>query len=188
MFMVSPGTRSLRERHGADRRPWGASSPPSSNGAQPGARARPLADPKLPRQVRLTDSPVQAPGHRLLGHPDRPTATPRGRTGRSTGATAAARDDPWRSPHLSTPSWSGAAATTVIQRLQMPPLARATDWLNSAPIETADLRGHVVLVDFWSGRSRPPAWERGRASPAPGGAGVVRRPSKRPQVVDEQVP
>src|SRR4051812_15471103 len=50
--------------------------------------------------VRLTDSPVQAPGPRLLRNPDRPTATPRGRTGRSTGATAAARDDPWRSPHL----------------------------------------------------------------------------------------
>jgi thiol-disulfide isomerase/thioredoxin len=29
-------------------------------------------------------------------------------------------------------------------------LQRATDWLNSPPLTTADLRGKVVLVDFWT--------------------------------------
>ena len=32
----------------------------------------------------------------------------------------------------------------------MPSLAGATAWINSEPLEPADLRGHVVLVDFWT--------------------------------------
>ncbi|MET0535447.1 MAG: thioredoxin family protein [Steroidobacter sp.] len=32
----------------------------------------------------------------------------------------------------------------------MPSLPRATTWLNSPPLSTADLRGKVVLVDFWT--------------------------------------
>ena len=32
----------------------------------------------------------------------------------------------------------------------MPPLDGATTWLNSAPLSRADLRGKVVLVQFWS--------------------------------------
>jgi thiol-disulfide isomerase/thioredoxin len=32
----------------------------------------------------------------------------------------------------------------------MPSLAGATGWLNSKPLNAADLRGHVVLVDFWT--------------------------------------
>jgi len=32
----------------------------------------------------------------------------------------------------------------------MPPLAGAVDWLNSAPLTAADLKGKVVLVDFWT--------------------------------------
>jgi len=35
-------------------------------------------------------------------------------------------------------------------RLQMPSLAGATEWLNSDPLDPAGLRGHVVLVDFWT--------------------------------------
>jgi thiol-disulfide isomerase/thioredoxin len=38
----------------------------------------------------------------------------------------------------------------VSERLQMPSLDRAAQWLNSEPLTTADLRGHVVLVDFWT--------------------------------------
>ena len=34
--------------------------------------------------------------------------------------------------------------------LQMPSLAGATGWLNSEPLGPADLRGHVVLVNFWT--------------------------------------
>jgi thiol-disulfide isomerase/thioredoxin len=32
----------------------------------------------------------------------------------------------------------------------LPSLADATQWLNSPPLTTADLRGKVVLVDFWT--------------------------------------
>jgi cytochrome c biogenesis protein CcdA/thiol-disulfide isomerase/thioredoxin len=33
---------------------------------------------------------------------------------------------------------------------QLPSLAGAVDWLNSAPLTAEALRGHVVLVDFWT--------------------------------------
>jgi thiol-disulfide isomerase/thioredoxin len=32
----------------------------------------------------------------------------------------------------------------------MPALSGATEWLNSEPLGPAELRGHVVLVDFWT--------------------------------------
>ncbi len=32
----------------------------------------------------------------------------------------------------------------------MPSLDGATEWLNSAPLGPAELRGHVVLVNFWT--------------------------------------
>ena len=32
----------------------------------------------------------------------------------------------------------------------MPSLGGATEWLNSEPLGPAELRGHVVLVDFWT--------------------------------------
>jgi len=35
-------------------------------------------------------------------------------------------------------------------RVHMPSLRGATAWLNSDPLEPADLRGHVVLVDVWT--------------------------------------
>src|SRR5256714_11949384 len=39
---------------------------------------------------------------------------------------------------------------TVGERLRMPSLGGATGWLNSEPLGAADLRGRVVLVDFWT--------------------------------------
>lgn len=33
---------------------------------------------------------------------------------------------------------------------QMPSLGRANAWLNSHPLSSAELRGKVVLVDFWT--------------------------------------
>ena len=33
---------------------------------------------------------------------------------------------------------------------RMPPFAGATGWLNSPPLTAAELRGKVVLVDFWT--------------------------------------
>ncbi len=32
----------------------------------------------------------------------------------------------------------------------IPPLGGATEWLNSEPLDSADLRGHVVVVNFWT--------------------------------------
>jgi thiol-disulfide isomerase/thioredoxin len=39
---------------------------------------------------------------------------------------------------------------TVSTHLRMPSLDRATEWLNSQPLDTAELRGQVVLVHFWT--------------------------------------
>lgn len=39
---------------------------------------------------------------------------------------------------------------TLFQRLHMPSFAGATEWLNSEPLGPDELRGHVVLVDFWT--------------------------------------
>src|SRR5215218_1651237 len=39
---------------------------------------------------------------------------------------------------------------TVFERLHMPSLGGATAWHNSAPLAPAELRGHVVLVNFWT--------------------------------------
>jgi thiol-disulfide isomerase/thioredoxin len=36
------------------------------------------------------------------------------------------------------------------ERLRMPSLGGATEWLNSEPLGPAELRGHVVLVNFWT--------------------------------------
>src|ERR687893_2066559 len=38
----------------------------------------------------------------------------------------------------------------VFDRLRMPSLGAATGWLNSEPLGPAGLRGHVVLVNFWT--------------------------------------
>jgi hypothetical protein len=38
---------------------------------------------------------------------------------------------------------------TVFERLHMPSLGGA-EWLNSTPLGPAELRGRVVLVDFWT--------------------------------------
>jgi thiol-disulfide isomerase/thioredoxin len=39
---------------------------------------------------------------------------------------------------------------TVFERLHMPSLDGATDWLNSEPLGATELHGHVVLVNFWT--------------------------------------
>jgi thiol-disulfide isomerase/thioredoxin len=39
---------------------------------------------------------------------------------------------------------------SVFQRVHMPSLDGATGWLNSEPLGPAGLRGHVVLVNFWT--------------------------------------
>jgi thiol-disulfide isomerase/thioredoxin len=39
---------------------------------------------------------------------------------------------------------------SVFARVHMPSLGGATGWLNSEPLGPAELRGHVVLVNFWT--------------------------------------
>jgi thiol-disulfide isomerase/thioredoxin len=39
---------------------------------------------------------------------------------------------------------------SVFERVHMPSLDGATGWLNSEPLGPAELRGRVVLVDFWT--------------------------------------
>jgi thiol-disulfide isomerase/thioredoxin len=39
---------------------------------------------------------------------------------------------------------------TLSERVHMPSFAGATEWLNSEPLGPAELRGHVVLVNFWT--------------------------------------
>jgi thiol-disulfide isomerase/thioredoxin len=39
---------------------------------------------------------------------------------------------------------------TMPDRVHMPALSGAAGWLNSEPLSFADLRGHVVLIDFWT--------------------------------------
>jgi thiol-disulfide isomerase/thioredoxin len=39
---------------------------------------------------------------------------------------------------------------SVSARVHMPSLGGATEWLNSEPLGPAELRGHVVLVNFWT--------------------------------------
>src|SRR6476661_6054743 len=39
---------------------------------------------------------------------------------------------------------------SVFARTHMPSLDGATGWINSDPLRTAELRGNVVLVDFWT--------------------------------------
>jgi hypothetical protein len=43
-----------------------------------------------------------------------------------------------------------ALKMTLFERVHMPSFAGATEWLNSEPLGTAELRGHVVLVNFWT--------------------------------------
>jgi thiol-disulfide isomerase/thioredoxin len=39
---------------------------------------------------------------------------------------------------------------TLFERVHLPSFAGATEWLNSEPLATAELRGRVVLVNFWT--------------------------------------
>jgi thiol-disulfide isomerase/thioredoxin len=39
---------------------------------------------------------------------------------------------------------------SVFTRVRMPELDGATGWLNSEPLGSAELRGHVVVVNFWT--------------------------------------
>lgn len=44
----------------------------------------------------------------------------------------------------------GAGASNLSVEGMLPPLTGATDWLNSPPRTAAELKGKVVLIDFWT--------------------------------------
>src|SRR3954454_14778904 len=67
-----------------------------------------------------------------------------GRALRRLGAAAAVRG---RGPHR--PSIA-ALTMTLFERVHLPSFAGATEWLNSEPLGPAELRGRVVLVNFWT--------------------------------------
>ena len=56
----------------------------------------------------------------------------------------------WLVAVLMSAPWTSTAAATLPTEGRMPPLGRATAWLNSQPLDTQELRGKVVLVDFWT--------------------------------------
>jgi thiol-disulfide isomerase/thioredoxin len=45
---------------------------------------------------------------------------------------------------------AAAPIAGLTDETRMPPFGGATGWLNSAPLTAAELRGKVVLVDFWT--------------------------------------
>src|ERR1700719_1266347 len=53
----------------------------------------------------------------------------------------------------STAAWAQTAsmkATSLPIEGQMPSLTGATEWINTSPLTSAQLRGKVVLVEFWT--------------------------------------
>ena len=79
------------------------------------------------------------------GDPSRPRSSAPVR-GRSTRRTSRRRSKPGHAVHKS---------TTLVHRrrsswLSMPTLDGATGWINSPPLRADELRGHVVLVNFWT--------------------------------------
>ncbi len=53
-------------------------------------------------------------------------------------------------PAMTTPAASPAATAPLPDEGAMPSLSGAVAWLNSPPLTPEALRGHVVLVDFWT--------------------------------------
>ena len=89
------------------------------------------------------------PGSAQLGRArvPQPDLLQRGRSRLSfrglAGAATVLRRGPRRIP-------VAAVKETMFEWSPMPPLAGAAEWLNSEPLGPAELRGHVVLVNFWT--------------------------------------
>src|SRR5690242_17204486 len=61
-----------------------------------------------------------------------------------------------RTPLRTNPGQGGGMVMTAIDRVelyregQLPSFDGATAWINSDPLTAAGLRGHVVVVEFWT--------------------------------------
>lgn len=58
--------------------------------------------------------------------------------------------DPTALPATAAPSPSTEPSASPTPLGPLAPELQATDWLNSEPISIADLRGKVVMIDFWT--------------------------------------
>lgn len=38
----------------------------------------------------------------------------------------------------------------IVRNVRAPEFAEGLDWVNSAPLKLEDLRGRLVLLDFWT--------------------------------------
>src|SRR5262245_21998657 len=57
---------------------------------------------------------------------------------------------PTTSTRVRVPSLHGLPSGQVGSQSQLASLERANEWVNSPPLTASDLRGKVVLIDFWT--------------------------------------
>src|SRR3954470_2848423 len=108
---------------------------------RPEGRGHPSSRERLPRRALSGAAELGRGG---LSQADPLQQARQGRALRRLGAAAAVRG---RGPHG--PSIA-ALNMTLFERVHLPSFAGATGWLNSEPLGPAELRGHVVLVNFWT--------------------------------------
>lgn len=120
-------TQSPPEQGGA--RP--ATVPPVTGTGEPAVESAPMAEPAAPGVITR---PVPAAAPRTTAVPEEPTATPE-----PTPAPATSEPIP-PTPEIVTPPGTYTA----------PEFRGIVQWINSDPMTMEELRGKVVLIDFWT--------------------------------------
>src|SRR3954451_18386995 len=108
---------------------------------RPEGRAHPGSRERLPRRALSGAAELGSGG---LSQADPLQQARQGRALRRLGAAAAVRG---RGPHG--PSIA-PLTMALFERVHLPSFAGAPEWLTSEPLGTAELRGRVVLVNFWT--------------------------------------
>src|SRR3954464_11802122 len=108
---------------------------------RPEGRGHPGSRERLPRRALSGAAELGRGG---LSQADPLQQARQGRALRRLGAAATVRG---RGPHG--PSIA-ALTMALFERVHLPSFASATEWLNSEPLGPAELRGRVVLVNFWT--------------------------------------
>ncbi|HEX7907388.1 MAG TPA: cytochrome c biogenesis protein DipZ [Paraburkholderia sp.] len=107
-----------------------------------------LAPKGTPGQPPVAGNPADSPA-------DTPATSATSDSGAITSANAATDPSPDAAPAAAATS-GGAMLRTAVEAAPLPvegvlpPLDGAVQWLNSQPLTLQDLRGKVVLVDFWT--------------------------------------